>query len=157
MMNRLVSGLIALCCFGIGLLGADSPFTGTWKLDVAKSKFAKGHEYRELTVTLRDDGGSLLVGVQGMDGAGKPISTKYVLPAGGGQASYTEGAPPAGTITVAKWTDPRTISSVTTLNGKETGTNRTVANADGKTFTQTRTFTDATGKSSKSVLHYERQ
>ena len=108
-------------------------------------------------VTLRDDGGSLLVGVQGMDGAGKPISTKYVLPAGGGQASYTEGAPPAGTITVAKWTDPRTISSVTTLNGKETGTNRTVANADGKTFTQTRTFTDATGKSSKGVLHYERQ
>ena len=156
-MNRYVSGLIALCCLGMGLLGADTPFAGTWKLDVAKSKFAKGYEYREGTVNLKYDAGALLVDALRVSGEGKSIATKYVLPAGGGQLSYTEGAPPAGTVTVAKWINPRTIHSITTLNGKETGNTHTAANADGKTFTQTRTYTDATGKSSKSVLHYDRQ
>ena len=156
-MNRLISELIALCGLGMGLMGADTPFAGTWKLDVAKSKFAKGYEYREGTVNLKYDGGALLVDALRVSGEGKSIATKYVLPAGGGQLSFTEGAPPAGTVTVAKWINPRTIHSITTLNGKETGTGRTVANADGKTMTQTRTYVDAMGKSSKSVLHSERQ
>ena len=44
MTKTFASGLLVLGSFGFGLLGAEGPFAGTWKLNVAKSKFAKGRE-----------------------------------------------------------------------------------------------------------------
>ena len=40
------------------LLAADA-FTGTWKLNVSKSKFAAGTEVKELTAVLAEEGANL--------------------------------------------------------------------------------------------------
>lgn len=77
MTKTFASGPLVLGSFGFGLLGAEGPFAGTWKLNVAKSKFAKGHEIKELTVTAKYEGDTAMVTANGMDGAGKAISVKY--------------------------------------------------------------------------------
>src|SRR3954447_16727994 len=38
---KIVGLILAFCCFGAGAVLAN-PFTGTWKLDAAKSKMGKG-------------------------------------------------------------------------------------------------------------------
>lgn len=42
--------LIVLCFVSAGLVAADNPFLGTWKLNVAKSKFSPGSGSKEATV-----------------------------------------------------------------------------------------------------------
>ena len=71
MVKKLVLGL-TLLSFAGRLLAADA-FTGTWKLNVAKSKFAPGTEVKELTVVVAEQGANLAVTATGTAGDGKPI------------------------------------------------------------------------------------
>jgi hypothetical protein len=85
MVKKLVLGL-ALLSFTSTLLAADA-FTGTWKLNVAKSTFAAGTEVKDVTVVVAEQGADLVVAVKGIAGDGKPIAVKYTLPAKGGAVS----------------------------------------------------------------------
>jgi kynurenine formamidase len=156
-MKKLICGLLVLGAFGLGSLWAADGFAGTWKLNVAKSKFAKGHELKDETVVIAEQGDNRVVTVKGTDGAGKPISAKYTTPVGGGTQNYTEGAPAAGAgaIVVSKRVDANTIDSTSTLNGKQVRTTHTVLSADGKTITQTVNYLD--GNALKGVLVLDRQ
>ncbi len=100
MLKKLMLGL-ALVGFTATLLAADA-FTGTWKLNVAKSKLTPGTEVKEITVVVAEEGANLAVAVKGTAGDGTPISVKYTLPAKGGPVSYTEGAPPTGATATTK-------------------------------------------------------
>jgi hypothetical protein len=57
MVKKLVLGLMLLG-FTDTLLAADA-FTGTWKLNVAKSKYAAGMEVKEVTVVVAEQGDNL--------------------------------------------------------------------------------------------------
>jgi hypothetical protein len=46
-------GLLMLCA--LALVAADNPFVGTWKLNVAKSKFSPGPPPQSQTVTIGAD------------------------------------------------------------------------------------------------------
>ena len=157
MIKKFAAGLLMLGSFAFGLFGADQPFAGTWKLNVAKSKFAKGHEYKDLTVNAKYEGDTAMVTAKGMDGAGKAISVKYSVPVAGGPVTYTEGAPAAGATVVSKRVDAHTVEQTTTMDGKPVVSFRSVVSANGKTLSQTRTYLDKSGKSSKSVLVYDHQ
>jgi len=156
MIGKFVCGLLVLSSFGFGLLWAADVRTGTWKLNVAKSKFVKGQEIKEETATVVEQGDNLMVTAKGTDGAGKAISVMYTFPPKGGTISYTEGAPAAGTTVVNKWVDANTSDSTSTMNGKPVGTTHTVVSKDGKTLTQTRNAADEKGKAVKSVLVFTR-
>lgn len=132
-------------------------FVGTWKLNVAKSRFAKGHEIKELSLVIARDAENVTVTVNGIDGAGKTISIKYSVPDAGGTLNYTEGAPPEGTTVVSKRIDDHTVDQTSTVNGKEVASVHSVLSATGRTLTQTRTDLDENGKYSKSVVVYDRQ
>jgi hypothetical protein len=155
MVKKLVLGLTLLTFTG-SLLAADA-FTGTWKLNVAKSKFAAGTEVKEVTVVIAEQGANLAVTVTGTAGDGKPISVKYTLPAKGGAVSYTEGAPASGATATTKRVNVSTIDSTSSLNGKEVGSTHTVVSADGKTLTRTVKGVDAQGKPFQNTEVYERQ
>ena len=155
MVKKLVLGLTLLSFTGT-LLAADA-FTGTWKLNVAKSKFAAGTEVKELTVVVAEQGANLAVTVTGTAGDGKPISVKYTLPAKGGAVSYTEGTPASGATATTKRVNVSTIDGTSSLNGKEVGSTHTVVSADGKTLTRTVKGVDAQGKPFQNTEVYERQ
>ena len=159
MIKRFVCGLLVLSSFGCGSLWAADSFTGAWKLNVAKSTFAKGREVKEETVTIAEQGDNLMVTVKGAYVSGKAISIKYAMPAKGGPLSYTEGTPlaGAGATTVAKRVDANTLDGTTSMNGKQVGTTHTVVSADGKTITQTRSDMDESGKAMKTVVVFNRQ
>ena len=155
MMKTLVLGLMLLG-FTDTLLAADA-FSGTWKLNVAKSTFAAGTEVKEVTVVIAEQGDNLAVAVTGTAGDGKPISVKYTLPAKGGAVSYIEGAPPSGATATTKRVNASTIDSTSSLNGKEVGSTHTVVSADGKTLTRVVKNVDAQGKAFQNTEVYERQ
>jgi len=158
-MKKLICGLLVLGAFGVGSLWAADPFAGTWKLNVAKSKFAKGHEVKDETVVIAEQGDNRVVTLKGTTGDGKPISVKYTVPSAGGTQTYTEGAPAAGAgaTVLTKRVDANTVDATSTLNGKVVGTQHSVLSADGKTITLTVTYTGDDGKSSKGVTILNRQ
>jgi len=138
------------------LLAADA-FTGTWKLNVAKSKLSAGTEVKEVTVVITEQGDKLGVEVKGIAGDGTPISVKYTLPAKGGPVSYTEGAPPSGATAMTKRVNATTIDSTSSVNGKEVGSTHTVIASDGKSLTRVVKGMDAQGKAYQNTEVYERQ
>lgn len=155
MFRKIVFGLAVLST--VGLLWAADAFTGTWKMNVAKSTFAKGKEVKELTATVVEQGANAMVTVKGTGGDGKAISTKYSAPLKGGPVTYTEGGPPAGTAVMGKRVDANTLDSTASMNGKQMGTTHAVVSADGKTLTLTRKGVDDKGKPVDGVEVYNRQ
>lgn len=155
MIKKLVLGLTFLSFTGT-LLAADV-FTGTWKLNVAKSKFAAGTEVKEATVVVAEQGANLAVTGTGTAGDGKPISVKYTIPAKGGVVSYTEGAPASGATVTTKRVNASTIDSTSSLNGKEVGSTHAVVSANGKALTRIVKGVDAQGKPFQNTEVYERQ
>jgi hypothetical protein len=155
MRKKLMLGL-ALVGFTATLLAADA-FTGTWKLNVAKSKLAAGTEVKELNVVVAEQGDNLAVTVKGTAGDGTPISVNYTFPAKGGPVSYTEGAPTSGATATTKRVNASTIDSTSSLNGKEVGSTHAVVAADGKTLTRVVKGVDAQGNAFQNTEVYERQ
>jgi hypothetical protein len=90
-MKKLICGLLVLGALGVGSLWAADAFTGTWKLNVAKSKFAKGQEIKEQTAVVTEQGDVATVTVKGAKGDGTAISQKYTFPLKGGTVSFIEG------------------------------------------------------------------
>jgi hypothetical protein len=79
--------------FGLaGLLyGANNPFIGTWKLNLAKSKFS-GSAPKEWTDVYREvEGDKLEVTAKIIMADGSSLNEKLVYPQRGGAATFLEG------------------------------------------------------------------
>jgi hypothetical protein len=155
MLKKFVLGLMILGFASVA--SAADGFAGTWKLNVAKSKYSPGPAPKAVTVVMAEKGADLALSASGTDGADKPISVKYNMPMKGGPLVYTEGAPTSGATVAIKRPNANTLESATTLNGKETGTTSTVLAADGKSFTRTVKTTNAEGKPVHNTELYEKQ
>jgi hypothetical protein len=145
--------------FSLGLVGslwAADTFVGTFKLNLAESKWPSS-PYKELTAVSVSQGDDYLVTATGTDAAGKPVSIKYTYPKKGGPLVYTEGGPPSGISVTAKRTDDQTIDGTTTQDGKVIQTAHWVVSKDGKTLTGTTKGTDAQGNPVDRVEVYDRQ
>lgn len=149
---------LALMILGFaGVASAADVYTGTWKLNVTKSKYSPGPAPKAVTVVIAEKGADLALSATGTDGAGKPILVKYSFSAKGGPLAYTEGAPTNGATVVIKRPKANTLEGTSTLNGKETGTSITVVAADGKSFTREVKTTNAEGKPVMNTEVYEKQ
>jgi hypothetical protein len=72
--------IAAFCVFSVALVAADSPFLGTWKLNVAKSKGTPGTMSKEEKVVFESDGNGIRRTVTGVDGDGKKIDMSDTIP-----------------------------------------------------------------------------
>ncbi len=149
---------IVVLAFATAAIAAD-PIIGTWKLNVAKSKFASegpqtpkegmetyravGGDQIELTYTrTMKDGTSFLI--------------KGQWPGQGGAVKVLEGAPEgvSWVETLISWGD----WYVTRMqNGKQVGMMHKTLSKDGKTMIQTSRFMDAQGKLVEEVYVLDRQ
>jgi histidinol dehydrogenase len=137
---------------------AQDAWIGTWKLNLAKSKYDPANlAPKSQTVKLEAVAGGGMKGtVDGVDAQGKPSHQEYMTMFDGKSSEIT-GAPDANTTRVYKRIDKRTFEYVQSVGGKLTTTARTVIAADGKTRTTTTTGKNAQGQTVNNVALYDRQ
>jgi hypothetical protein len=163
MLKKFVWGLVAIGSLGFSLFAAHAieSAVGTWKLNEAKSKFAKGQEEKDYTIVITVADGTSTVSVSGMGGfygPDKPMSFKFTTPVGGGPITYIENPPPPelGIADVVKDIDDHTTEITSTMHGKVVSTERIVFSP--KTMViKTSGVDQKTGQAFKNVAVYERQ
>jgi hypothetical protein len=148
---------VAAMTVALGVVGfaADSNI-GTWKMNVAKSKYDPGPAPKSATLKIVAWGtDGVTYTSDGIDAEGKATHWEF-------QAKYDgkfnpfKGNPDADMISY-KRIDANTIESTTTLKGKPGGATRVVVSADGKTRTLTQTGKNAAGKDIHNVIVFEKQ
>jgi len=126
------AALVIALAAGSVLLAQSNPFVGTWKLNVASSKYDPGPAPQSQTRTWDASG---MVMVNGINAAGKPVSYGYPIK-GDGVEYPTMGAVPntADKITTKK-IDANTYEANFTKAGKHVETATFKVSNGGKTLT----------------------
>jgi hypothetical protein len=157
---RLLNSCLAVCLLSSTLFAADNAFPGTWKLDVAKSKFGPGSAISSMTMTFKADGTNVRRIAEGTDADGKPITEGgpegTSIPWDGQEHQVTQA--PAPMITVAvKQINSHTLTATVKTNGKISEQIKSVVSKDRKTLTSTDDLTSEKGEKMHSVQVFERQ
>lgn len=150
----LASGFFVLTIAGAAQ--SKDPFVGTWRLNVAKSKYSPGPTPKSVTSTYEAAGKGLKISVRNEPASGPVQQYSYTTNLDGSDSKVTGNNPNADTIAV-KRIDANTLELVNKRNGKVTTTQRNVVSADGKTRTVTTTGTDAQGQKVNNVAVFEKQ
>jgi hypothetical protein len=155
--------MLLLAVVGLtGSLWAADPLIGTWKLNVAKSKFSpvllalsKEAAPKESTMVIRDlDVDQIEISETGTRTDGSAISMKGTQPKQGGTVQSGLGEGISFIHTVINENDR--IGTIL-QNGKQIQVIRWVVSKDGKTLTSTRRSLDAQGKPAEHLAVYEKQ
>jgi hypothetical protein len=153
-----VTTILSAAVLAVTLLAnaqSTDPFVGTWRLNVAKSKYMPGPTPKSATSTYEAAGKGYKVAVKNVSASGT-TQYSYTTNLDGKDVPVTGNNPNADMLAVRR-IDARTLQSVSKKNGKVTITQRNVVAADGKTRTVTTTGTDAQGQKVNNVAVFERQ
>lgn len=137
-------------------LSSKDPFVGTWRLNIAKSKYTPGPAPKSITSTYEAAGQGYKVSVRNEPVTGAAQQFSYTTSLDGKDSPITGNNPNADAIAV-KRIDATTLEAVNKRGGKVTTTQRNVVSADGKTRTVTTTGTDAQGQKVNNVAVFEKQ
>lgn len=135
-------------------VAADN-WLGTWKLDLAKSKFSPGPAPKGLTLKFEASQDGITLTSDGVDADGKPTHGSYTSKFDGKDVPWA-GNPNADTAS-PKRIDANSYQNTWKKDGKVTVTAKAVVSADGKTLTVTQTGKNAKGESVNTTAVYDRQ
>jgi hypothetical protein len=135
-------------------LAADN-WLGTWKLDVAKSKYSPGPAPKSLTLKFEATPGGIKFKGDGVGADGKPNHSMFLSKFDGKDVPY-EGNPDADMASPMK-VDDNSYENTWKKGGKATITAKVVVSADGKTMTITQTGTNAKGEAVDNTAVYKKQ
>ena len=153
MMMRALAVVGVLAVSSVAFAQAD-PNVGTWKLNLAKSKFTAGPTPKSQTVVIVAAGKGLKVSSESVLADGTTRKTSYTSAYDGKDTAVTG---PPDYDSVAATRAGNTITGTRKLAGKVVQTYKTVLSADGKTRTTTVTGTTAKGEKVDSVAVYDKQ
>jgi hypothetical protein len=152
----IVASVVACLAVLSVFLGAQAdPAIGTWKLNVAKSKYVPGPMPKSNVITIAAAGSGYHVTAKGEDAAGKPTSIDYTVTSDG-KDSPVKGAPAYDTTSL-KRIDANTTEQIRKKEGKSVQTATRKISADGKTMTVTTRGKDEAGRTLNTVAVYDRQ
>ena len=151
---RRIMFVTVFCLTAVAVGFAADPNVGSWKLNEAKSKIAKGAP-KNLTVVYTADGESYKCVVDGVDATGKPAHNEWTGKFDGKDYPVT-GDPTADSRSL-KLVSPGHYAITNKKDGKTVLTGTIVFSADNKTRTLTSHMTDAAGKKLTSTAVYESQ
>ena len=157
----------------VGLWAADDPMLGTWKLNLAKSKWSPGPPPKSGTLKRVAAGNAVKVTNDGVDGQGKAMHWEYTANYDGKDYPVT-GDPARDTVSMTRFavifkddyavfkiganTDESiVIETISKKAGKVTATTRGVFSKDGKTYTVTQTGKDDQGRPVNNLIVLEKQ
>jgi hypothetical protein len=140
------------------LAQTDSPFIGTWKLNVGKSKSDSTPLPKSLTRTVTADGSGLKYVFEGVAADGSTISYSFSSNFDGKASAVTGSGMPGGadSITLKRVNANKTTGTLTN-GGKEIGTAEAEVSKDGKVATVKSKGKTADGKMWSSVSVYDKQ
>jgi len=156
-MKRLctVLTILFLTLTAAGLVSAQSdPFVGTWKLDVAKSKFDPGPAPQSQTRTWDASG---KVSVEGINAAGKPMSYGYPIMKDGKDYPPMGAIPNKADTISTKKIDSNTIEANFMRGGKHAESTKFEVSKDGKMLTINAKGTNPDGSAFNNVTVWEKQ
>jgi hypothetical protein len=133
---------------------AKDPFVGTWKLNVAQSKFDPGPAPKRGIAMFTTLGDRVKVVSDSTTATGVLAHWEYIAAHDGKEYPMT-GSPDADTVSL-KRINPSTVESTYKKGGKVTLVNTRTVAADGKTMTVTVKGTNAQGQKVNNVLVYEK-
>lgn len=128
---------------------------GTWKLNVAKSKYSPGPAPQSQTLKVEASGQGEKVTTEGVNTAGTPTMTQYTANFDGKDYPLT-GSQNADKVSL-KRIDARTTERTYKKGDKVVLTFTQVVSQDGKTMTTTVKGTNAQGQAVDNVTVYEKQ
>lgn len=162
-MKRMSSSLliVGLLVLGYGITAqAAEPFEGTWKLNLAQSKYTGSRQApKEQTEVHHYLGDTVDVNIKGVAADGSPIAIHFThMNKGEGPMKLVEGSlPPGVTIMVKVSADAYTMDLTTTRENKVVGTVHSFVTKDGKSLRSTSKGTDAQGKPYASNYVFDKQ
>jgi len=145
---------LAVCLVGAGVSFAADVYTGTWKLNEAKSKLSP-NTAKNSTVVYEDAGDSVKVTIDGTDAAGKPTHNEWTGKFDGKDYPVT-GDPASDTRALKTITDHK-LSFTVKKGDKVTQSGTIVVSPDGKTRTLTASGTSANGNKFSITAIYDKQ
>src|SRR5215475_7952953 len=154
MRRTIALGFIALC-FVVGVALAADVSLGTWKVNVAKSKYSPGPAPKAQTVKYEATGDNMKITVDGTDTTGKPIHNEWTGKFDG--KDYAVKGDPDTDMRAYRRIDDYTTEIVAKKAGKVTTITKSVYSKDGKTRTSTATGTDPRGQKVNNTIIYEKQ
>jgi hypothetical protein len=128
----LLAALAIVLAAGSVLLAQSNPFVGTWKLNVAKSKYVPGPPPQSQTRTWDAAG---MVMVNGVNAAGKSLSYGYTIKDDGKEYPTMGNIPNTADKIMSKKVDASTYEANFTKAGKHVETTTFKVSDGGKTLT----------------------
>jgi hypothetical protein len=159
MKRLLVFAVVAvLSLVASGLLAQSNPQVGTWKLNVAKSKFGSAPAPKSQTQTVEAQGNGAKYSVEGVAADGSRIAYSFTTNYDGKDSPISGAGFPNGADTIAvKRVDANTDTATWKKAGKVVGTNRIVVSKDGKVRTFTAKGTDEQGQATSATVVWDKQ
>jgi hypothetical protein len=155
-----VGGLAALLVAGVSVSvptgQAKDPAFGTWKLNVAQSKFSPGPAPKESTLTIEADGPGRKVAVVGVTGDGTPVKWGYSGNFDRKEIKVSGNNPDADVVTLRR-IDANSTRTTYKKDGKQTLVIGIAVSADGKTMTVVQSGVNAKGETVKNTLIFDKQ
>jgi hypothetical protein len=159
-MKRLLQlvAISVLALAGSAALRAQSnPLVGTWKLNVAKSKFDPGPGPKSLTRTVEAQGDGVKYTFEGVAADGKPIAYGFSATFDS-KDNPVSGAMPSGADSIsAKRIDSHHYVATQKKGGKVVAISKVAVSKDGNVTTVDQTGTTASGAKSHDVQVYDKQ
>ena len=137
-------------------LAQSNPLIGTWKLNLAKSKYSPGPTPRSNTAIWEAVGQGLRARTEGIDAQGNPTKTDTGVISFDGK-SYPYTGAPAFDARSYKQVNASTIEWTSTKAGRVVQTTTMVLSADGKSRTLTITGVDEKGQQINNVVVFDKQ
>ena len=155
--NLLVVSLAACCAIVLtsSVALAAENWLGTWKLNVAKSKYSPGPAPKSLTLKFEATADGIKLTSDGVNAEGEATHGEYVSKFDGTDVPWS-GNPDADTAS-AKKIDDNNYENIWKKDGKTTITAKAGVSKDGKTLNITQTGTDSKGRTVKNKVVYDRQ
>lgn len=150
---KLIFATLIVCLAAAAVFAADA-FTGTWKLNEAKSKLGAG-AVKNTTVTYEVTGDTIKVTLDGVSADGKPTHDEWTGKFDGKDYPVT-GNPMTDTRSYKKISD-HTLAATGKKGDKVVLTAKITVSADGKTRSVVSTQTAADGKKVTSTAVYDKQ
>ena len=132
---------------------ATDPASGTWELNLAKSKFSPGPPPKSQTRTFQVTGADVKYTLKGIDAEGKPTLVQYTAKYDGKDYPVS-GSQDFDAISL-KRVDAGTAQATLKKGGKVIQTATRVVSKDGKTLTLTTIGTNAKGQAVNNVLVFD--
>lgn len=154
-LRPLVASVVCLVAMSAFPGAQADPAIGTWKLNLAKSKYVPGPPPKSNTITIAAAGAGFHVVAKGEDAQGQPTGIDYTVMFDG-KDSPVKGAPAYDTTSV-KRVDANTTEQVRKKEGKMVQTATRKISADGKAMTVTTRGKDEAGRTLNTVAVYDKQ